>query len=229
MASETHGTVDSRIIQADFDRLAPLSREQWDHNVQYHRFLLRQLPPRLGQALDLGCGTGAFARALARRADRVLALDLAPEMIRVARTRSRGCTNVDYQVADALDWRWPEAQFACIVSIAALHHLPLPELLLRMRRALRRGGTLLVLDLYRTEHLWERAAVATVAPLSVAERVWHNRRLRADAATRRAWAEHAQHDRYLTLSEVRRACAGLLPGARVRRHLFWRYSIIWRA
>jgi hypothetical protein len=30
-----------------------------------------------------------------------------------------------------------------------------------------------------------------------------------------------------TLCEVRRACAGLLPGARALRHLLWRYSRVW--
>jgi hypothetical protein len=45
---------------------------------------------------------------------------------------------------------------------------------------------------------------------------------------RAAWAEHEQYDVYPTLSEAREACAQILPGASVRRHLLWRYSVIWR-
>jgi len=45
---------------------------------------------------------------------------------------------------------------------------------------------------------------------------------------RRAWEEHGWTDRYLGLAEVRAACARALPGATVRRHLLWRYSIVWR-
>jgi predicted TPR repeat methyltransferase len=76
-------------IRADFDRIALISHEGWNHNTHYHGFLLRQLPAHLGEALDLGCGTGAFARLLAQRAERVLGLDLSPRMIQVARERSR--------------------------------------------------------------------------------------------------------------------------------------------
>jgi Transposase IS66 family len=35
------GDVDVSIIQADFDRLALLSREEWDHNSHYHVPLMR--------------------------------------------------------------------------------------------------------------------------------------------------------------------------------------------
>ena len=77
MSHGEHSAVDPRTIQADFDRIAALSGEQWDHNSHYHGFLLRQLPRHCGAVLDLGCGTGAFSRCLASRADHVLGLDLA--------------------------------------------------------------------------------------------------------------------------------------------------------
>jgi hypothetical protein len=53
-------------------------------------------------------------------------------------------------------------------------------------------------------------------------------RLRESTEARVAWDEHGRGDSYITISQVRRTCAKLLPGARVRRHLLWRYSIIWR-
>src|SRR5438105_12851371 len=94
-------------VQADFDRIALLADETWDHNSHYHGFLLRQLPRHCGAVLDLGCGTGAFSRCLATRADHVLGLDLAPQMIRIARERARGYPNLEFQVADARTWRFP--------------------------------------------------------------------------------------------------------------------------
>ena len=76
-------------VREDFDRIADLSREEgWDHSAHYHAFLLRQLPPRLHEALEIGCGTGAFARSLAGRSERVLAIDLSPHMIEIAKDRS---------------------------------------------------------------------------------------------------------------------------------------------
>ena len=52
--------------------------------------------------------------------------------------------------------------------------------------------------------------------------------LTAPRHIREAWAQHGRHDTYLTLPAVRRVCEGVLPGAQVRQHLLWCYSIIWR-
>ena len=64
-------------IQAEFDRIALHSNSDgWDHNNHYHDFLLKHVPSRCSEALEIGCGTGEFARLLAQRSERVLALDL---------------------------------------------------------------------------------------------------------------------------------------------------------
>ncbi len=215
------------MIRADFDKLALLEEEGWGHNQHYHGFLLRHLPPHCEQSLEIGCGTGVFARLLARRSTQVLALDLSPQMIRLARDCSTLYPNIDFQVADVLEWPFPEAAFDCIASIATLHHLPFEPLLLKMKAALRPGGTLLVLDLFQGEGPgdWLRSGIAF--PVNVLLKLAHGKRLREPKAVREAWAAHACHDTYLPVSQVRRICADVLPGAMVRKHLLWRYSLIW--
>jgi SAM-dependent methyltransferase len=215
-------------IQADFDCIALLSSEGWDHNSHYHDFLLAHVPPSCGEALDVGCGTGAFARLLARRADRVFALDLSPQMIHLAGERSEQYPNIDFCVADVATWVFPPGQFDCVASIATLHHLPLAEMLAKMRDALRVGGVLLVLDLYRGQGLSDVLVSAVAAPVSLVLRLLRNRRLRDPREVRAAWAAHGQHDTCLPLSQIRRICATVLPGAEMRRHLLWRYSIAWK-
>jgi len=217
-----------RTIQADFDRIAPLSNEGWNHNSHYHRFLLRQLPPRCAAALDVGCGTGAFSRLLAQRSDHVVALDLSPQMIHIARERSRDCPNVDFQIADVTHWSFPSEQFDCVASIATLHHLPACEMLTKMKKALKPGGTLIILDLFQDDGLRDALASVLAVPVHTVLKLIKTRRLREPRQVRDAWAEHGRHDAYLTLPQVRRVCAQVLPGAQVRKHLLWRYSILWR-
>jgi ubiquinone/menaquinone biosynthesis C-methylase UbiE len=94
-------------IQADFDRLAMLSTEEWNHNDYYHSFLLRHVPTPCDRVLDIGCGTGGFSRRLAQRAQHVLALDLSPQMIRIAQERSTYFANIEYEVADVLKYDLP--------------------------------------------------------------------------------------------------------------------------
>ena len=50
-------------VEADFDRLALLDDEGWTANNHYSDFLLRQVPAICENALEIGCGTGAFARS----------------------------------------------------------------------------------------------------------------------------------------------------------------------
>ena len=215
-------------VRADFDRIALLSGEGWDHNSHYHDFLARHLPEPCREALDVGCGTGAFSRLLAKTADRVLALDLSPNMIGLAGERSARFPNIDFRVADVLTLELPAEKFDCIATIATLHHLPVEVMLPKMKGALKPGGVLLVLDLFQAEGLSDAVASALAVPLSLGLRLLRRGRLRPPREVRRAWDEHGRHDTYLTLAQVREVCAGLLPGALLTRHLLWRYSVVWK-
>src|SRR5918993_5998821 len=98
-------------VEADFDRLALLDQEGWSTNNHYHDFLLKHVPQNCENALEIGCGTGAFARELAKRCKRVVALDLSSEMIRVARARATQFDNLNFLLADAMTWNFPQAHF----------------------------------------------------------------------------------------------------------------------
>lgn len=221
------------IVKADFDRLALLERDEgWNHNSHYHAYLLQQLPPHLGAVLEIGCGAGGFSRLLATRAERVLGLDLSPNMLQLARESSAAYRQIEYIEADVMTYPLGDAQFDAIVSIATLHHLPFREVITRITPALKVGGTLLVLDLF-SEAGWgdtplNVAANIAAALLNPALRLWHTGRLRPSGAHRAAWDAHGAHDVYPRLADLRTWCAELLPGARLTRHLFWRYSLVWR-
>jgi SAM-dependent methyltransferase len=221
-------TVTMSTIQADFDRIAALPDPGWNHNDHYHAFLLRALPAYCPHALEIGCGTGAFARLLAARSGRVLALDLSPRMVELARASSRQWPNVDFQVADVLAWDFPAGRFDAIATITTLHHLPLETMLSKMKGALKVGGVLVVLDLFKTVWPADLLTAALAVPASLVVGAVKNGRLRPSPAAQAAWDEHGRHDSYLTMAEVRRCCARILPGAQVKKHLFWRYSVVWK-
>jgi ubiquinone/menaquinone biosynthesis C-methylase UbiE len=215
-------------IEQDFDQLALLDSEGWNHNSHYHNFLLRHVPDNCGAALEVGCGTGAFARRLANRVEDVVAIDLSSEMIRVARSRSAAFPNIDFQVADANSWRFPAEHFDCITTIATLHHLPLRETISKLKKALRPGGVLSVLDLFQPEGPIDAVTNILAFGASGTLRLIHNGRLNPPRAVQAAWEAHGRRDSYLRMREVGEVAAQILPGAKLRRHLFWRYSIIWR-
>jgi ubiquinone/menaquinone biosynthesis C-methylase UbiE len=214
-------------IERDFDRLARFAEAGWTGNNHYHNFLLRHLPAKCESVLEIGCGTGAFSRALARRAKHVTAIDLSSEMIRVARSRSQQLPQIEFAVADVMGLEFPPETFDCIATIATLHHVPTREVLLKLKNALRPGGVLLVLDLYEPKGLTDSFLNVVAMGVSVTLRLIHNGRLRPPREVREAWEEHGKTDRYLTMDEVRTLYASIFPGVMIRKHLLWRYSAIW--
>lgn len=215
-------------IQADFDELALLTADEWDHNSHYHNFLLRHVPSPCSESLEIGCGAGAFSRLLAARSKRVLALDLSPNMIRIAEEQPALYPNLEFRVADVMALDTGTEQFDCVVSIATLHHLPLEEALLKMKRALKVNGVLLLLDLFQADGILDTLRSGIALPMSVGFRLFNGSPPIASQRVRDAWAKHGLNDSYLTLDQVRDVCRRLLPGAEVKRHLFWRYSVIWK-
>ncbi|HEX8459546.1 MAG TPA: class I SAM-dependent methyltransferase [Pyrinomonadaceae bacterium] len=215
-------------IQSDFDRIALLADEGWDHNAHYHAYLLNHIPARCRHALEIGCGTGEFSRLLAGRAASVLAIDLSPQMIRLARERSRLYPHIEFLNADASTYQLPRDHFDCIATLTTLHHLRLEGILRRIRAALRPGGVFLCLDLYRRSTPTDLFFDGVAYPASLLLALVKNGRLRAPSEVRAAYAEHGKTDSYPTLAQIERTCAEVLPGARLTRHLFWRYSIVWK-
>lgn len=214
-------------IEADFDRLALLDDEGWTANNHYHSLLLKHVPASCGNALEIGCGTGAFARQLAERSRRVIGLDLSAEMIRVARSRSSRFQNLEFQVADAMTWNFPQSHFDFVCSIATLHHLEQRELLLKIRDALKPRGVLVVLDLVQSDSMVERMFDVVGLGVSSGLRLIHNGRFQPSPEVRKAWEQHGKHDSYSTVSQLRALAGEILPGARVKRHLLWRYTLVY--
>lgn len=117
----------------------------FNHNDFYHPFLLRQVPPGCRRALDVGCGTGRFARLLATRAEHVDAVDRAAEMISAAEPAPR----VSFLPADIRDLDLPAGSYDFISCIAAIHHMPFGPVITKLRHALAPGGVLAILGLSR--------------------------------------------------------------------------------
>ena len=223
--SQSDQTLES--IRDDFDRIASLPGDGGEHNARYHAYLLGHVPERCRRALEIGCGGGEFSRLLARRAERVLAVDLSPQMIRLARGRSELYPNIDFVTGDVMSLPLPAGQFDCIATLTTLHHLPTELALRKIRKALKPGGTFLCLDLYRHSGLSDLLFDGVAYPANLFVRLLKTGKPRPPRQVREAYAEHGKTDTYLTLPQVEQIYASIMPGARVKRHLFWRYSVVW--
>ncbi len=105
-----------------------------------------------GPALDVSTGTGDLAFQLAHRpgAESIVALDLLPEMIALARVRANhhGAENVRLMVGDALSLPFPTGTFACATAGFSLRNMPdVHKAVGEMTRVTRPGGRVALLEL----------------------------------------------------------------------------------
>ena len=130
-------------------------RSNADQVMVAERVLQRELATlKPGRALDLGCGDGANALALAAAGWQVTGVDCAASAIALARAaaRSQGL-DARFLCADFSDWQ-PDASYDLVISTYALPGGAAGQRTLRKAaQALRPGGTLLVAE-------WDRSMSA---------------------------------------------------------------------
>jgi len=108
----------------------------------------RRFPGRTGLGLlDLGCGAGLAAEALARRGCDVLGVDAAPDVIGVAADHARGQgLRLIYRVGTAEDVRAEGLRFPIVTALEVIEHVPDPTGFVRLLASLLEPGGLLFLS-----------------------------------------------------------------------------------
>lgn len=119
--------------------------------------LLITLIPAIDVA-DLGAGEGTLSQLLAKRARKVIAIDISERMIEVGTqlAKDHGFTNLEYRLGDLEEPPIADSSIDLAVFSQALHHANSPhKAIAAARRILRPGGRLAILDLLT--HSFEQA------------------------------------------------------------------------
>ena len=99
--------------------------------------------------LDVSTGAGHTALAFASRVKTVIACDVTPEMIQVARelTDERGVNNVEFRPADAQELPFPDDMFDLVTNRIALHHYAnARKAISEMARVCKQGSLVALVD-----------------------------------------------------------------------------------
>jgi len=149
--------------QPELDKFNALANRWWDpegpqkplHALNPARlgYVRDRVPLRGARVLDVGCGAGLLSEALAREGAAVTAIDLAPDLIKVARLhRLESGIEVDYRLApvETLAEEVP-GSFDAIVCMEMLEHVPDPgAIIAACATLLKPGGRLFLSTLNRT-------------------------------------------------------------------------------
>jgi 2-polyprenyl-3-methyl-5-hydroxy-6-metoxy-1,4-benzoquinol methylase len=190
---------------------------RWNHNVHYHSLIRAAVGADAERVVDVGCGEGLLTRQLRQLVPNVVGIDADPGSIDLARQQDPDGL-IDYRCADFLTHRLSPGSFDAVTCVAALHHMGPVAALTGMAGLLRPGGVLIVVGCASSrlpaDLPWELAAVLTHRLLRLSRAEWHQ-----PAPT--CWPPPHTH------AQIRRLARRVLPGARYRRHLLWRYSLTW--
>ena len=150
-------------IAASYERLRPVDVTWW----QLFDLLVAAGDLAGRRTLDVGCGTGALAVALAERGGKVWGVDSSPEMLAEAQAKK---TRARFKEGAAEALPFKDGWFERVVMRLSLHHLDRPRALAEAARVLVSGG---------------RIAIATFDPEHF-DRYWLNELFPSVAAIDRA-------------------------------------------
>src|ERR1051325_8145205 len=101
---------------------------------------------RLGNLVELGCGTGFYTPVIAAVADSVVATDLSTGMIAFAKQRT-SAANGKFQSEDCQRTSFSTASFETAFISLVMHFTEPSKTVAEMHRILKPGGTLIIANL----------------------------------------------------------------------------------
>ncbi len=185
-ATFEHARADTNVDPAEIEKFDALASRFWDPNGEFGP-LHRLNPLRLGyveasaplagaEVLDVGCGGGLLAEALAGRGAHVTGIDLSPALLSVAELHAlESGISVAYRriSAEALAAERP-ASFDVVTCMEMLEHVPDPSSVIgALATLVRPGGSIVVSTLNRTPKAFLLAIVGAEYVLRLLPRGTH--------------------------------------------------------
>jgi ubiquinone/menaquinone biosynthesis C-methylase UbiE/DNA-binding transcriptional ArsR family regulator len=154
--------------QQFFEQHAKQFRGQQEQIADYQQYMgpvkqfidTAQLPGR-DLALEIGPGAGAFLTVLSPAFKRVLACDISPSMLALARecAHQQQLDNIEFILCDSAELLTQPLRPDCIVANMVLHHVPSPaDMVQDVAALLSPGGSFFLAELCRHDQTWARDA-----------------------------------------------------------------------
>jgi SAM-dependent methyltransferase len=110
-------------------------------------WLNEHLPSEKIDLLDIGCGNGALLNALAPRLNSGVGVDESSKIIERAQLKNSEITNLKFEIIDGPVLPFPEDSFDAVTSLMSFRYLDWDPLLAEIKRVVRPGGKLLIVDM----------------------------------------------------------------------------------
>ncbi len=193
--------------------------EYWNHNTAYHPWIIGKVSGmRAPDVLDVGCGEGLLLQRLAPLCATVTGIEPDPVTAERASARLMHTPNASVMTSDFLAFDAGDRLFDVITFVAALHHMDTRSSLAKARALLRPGGKLLIVGLAANRTFTDWMLSAFVLPWVRLGSMLHRESRDIGVPT----AESTE-----SVADIRAIAHESLPGAQLRRGLYYRYLLSW--
>lgn len=198
----------SNVDAGEIAKFEKLATRWWDRNSEFKplhdinplraAFIDSKVELAGKQVLDIGCGGGILAEAMARRGANVTGIDMGVAPLAVARLHLlESKLDINYQHSSAENWaNEHQGQYDIVTCLEMLEHVPEPaRVIAACRSLLKPGGHLFVSTINRNAKAWLFAVVGAEYVLRMLPRGTHDYRkfIKPSELLRWARAEGLQH------------------------------------
>ena len=190
----------------------------WNHNTAYYGWLRRETAA-CRTILDVGCGNGMLCAFLHDGTKALVGID--PDQHCILAAQRLVGSNAAFHCADFLTHDF-DGTFDSVIFVASLHHMDMEQAIRKAKRLLNPGGRLLIVGLAKPSSIPDHIIEALrVLPCAVISRAKH-------MAASEALNIPVSYD-FPAMRDVRAMARKLLPGAKLRYGLYYRYLLSWEA
>lgn len=114
---------------------SPAGKIRWARRVS----MLTDFVKPTSDLLELGCGTGYFTKEIAKTKANIVAIDISPELLTIAKENVKE-PNVYFCEENAYNMTFEDNKFDYILGSSVLHHLDIKKAISEIFRVLKVGG-----------------------------------------------------------------------------------------
>lgn len=192
---------------------------EWNHNYHYHKFILKNLSEIKESSLDIGSGSGFFASKLSLKFDKVTCLEPDNYSFNYAKDKYSSNSKMIHENL-TLDKLNTKEKYNFISCIASIHHMDFESSLNKINELLSPHGKVVILGLYKESSFMDYFyTIIACIPNKIRCRLFRNASsenviIKTKPAT-------------MTFKEIKYIADKILVNYKIKRHLYWRYSLVY--
>lgn len=196
------------------------STPYWNHNAAYYDWV-KNSTINCNDILDVGCGDGSLVRYLDDGKRSIIGIDIDEKCIKCALTGDRhDPANTQFIRGDFETYCF-QKRFDAVIFVASIHHMDMTAALNKAKSILKPDGMILIVGLAKPSNFLDWVVeVLRVIPCAIVSKIRH---MQSSEKNNIPVSYHFQK-----MNDIRVTANTLLPSAKIKYGLFYRYLLWWK-